>query len=203
MFEGLKNGFANVLNVKGRDSRKHFWIWVGVLFGAQLLLTMALMIPMFVRMVDGLVSSVQRIPNTTSAAAAQARIAAPMMQMMEDVRALTPWTNAANIIFWLLIISIVVRRLHDFDWSGWWAAIPLGLQAVLLPFQDDIMNKSIDNMAIQFSDPANAMGGIGMYQSPLVVLATLAGYAVIGMLIFVGVRKPSEGDNRFGPPPVV
>ena len=78
-------------------------------------------------------------------------------------------------------IAVTVKRLHDFNWSGWWAVLPILIYVVLTSQQ-----------SILLSDPNNieqVMDGLKL------TAFILAPFFVIGLI------PGNRGPNRFGMPP--
>lgn len=91
--------------------------------------------------------------------------------------------QAGLVSFFVLLypsIAIAVKRLHDFDWSGWWAA-PLLLGSFFA---------TTSSPYIEHGTPEEALGAW------VVVL-------LLGLLpaIIVGVVRGTPGANQHGPPP--
>lgn len=78
-------------------------------------------------------------------------------------------------------IAVTVKRLHDFNWSGWWSLIPVLIYVVLTPQQ-----------AILFSDPSN----VEQATQGLIVTAI-----ILVPFILIGLIPGNRGPNRFGMPP--
>jgi uncharacterized membrane protein YhaH (DUF805 family) len=81
--------------------------------------------------------------------------------------------------FWMAV-SVIVRRLHDRDWSGRWV-IPLMLIGLVSNLLDQ---PGIENFWVRGS----------------VMAATIIGS--LFALIELGVRRGTAGGNRFGPDPL-
>ena len=75
-------------------------------------------------------------------------------------------------------VAILIKRLHDFNWSGWWTlpAVVIGLlQSAAVP-------------AMESSIPGERN------------VAWIFFVLVMGIVVFVGSRAGSPSANRFGPP---
>jgi uncharacterized membrane protein YhaH (DUF805 family) len=78
-----------------------------------------------------------------------------------------------NLLFWLPFPALAVRRFHDQDKSGWWAA-PLIASTII------------------------SWVGANELLAPPVRIALGLLYAIALVLLF---WKPTEGTNRYGPDP--
>ncbi len=95
-------------------------------------------------------------------------------------------------------LTVTVRRLHDLNWSGWWAALaplawnfPVALMALYGTFEQQ-MSGSFDGLPKLTSEPLPlALAILALFS----VLVT-----VIAILLFQ--RPGTSGDNRFGPDPL-
>ena len=97
--------------------------------------------------------------------------------------------SIAVAILWLGILiptlAVTVRRLHDADWSGWWA-----------------LSTALCNA------PTVYAAAFGPYALGLVlgingVLLAYVAAVVIALVVFVRMFFPgTRGDNRFGPDPL-
>jgi uncharacterized membrane protein YhaH (DUF805 family) len=108
--EAVRSGFDNYVNFNGRASRSAYWWWV--LFG--------LLVSVVARVVDGLVGS-----NIVRYNQSGVPVSIGIVSSLVGLALLLP------------SISVLVRRLHDTNRSGWWywiAIIPIIGWLVLLFF---------------------------------------------------------------------
>ena len=178
-------GFANVLRFDGRDRPRQFWPYFLFLYVLSMLAGLAVTIPMMISAFSEMFSAIgQGLPQDPELMQAQ------MMQtIMQQTRDMLPLSFAINAVFIALIAAAVVRRLHDRDWSGWWALILPGT-AVIGAIASVWL---FDAMA---SDPAMLIEQPQLFQ--------LAGWLpLIGYVVLI-VQLVQGGDgraNRFGDPP--
>jgi len=94
-----------------------------------------------------------------------------------------------------------VRRLHDTDRTGWWAAWPIvALVVALVGFVGFAVSTAFDLMDPSEWDPRTALDGASGVTIALVGGALLvAGVTAIANLVFL-LRRGDAGENRFGPP---
>ena len=83
------------------------------------------------------------------------------------------------LMIWLFV-SVLVRRLHDRNWSGWWA-IPV-LLASLVP---NLLDR-VEDVRLEVELPL------------LTVLAIIS----LWSLVELGFLRGTAGENRFGPDPL-
>ena len=82
-------------------------------------------------------------------------------------------------------LAVLVKRLHDRNWSGWWAA---PLYVFTLGF-----------------DAADLAGLTGTLEEPSLagkILLWSLGLIALVYLVELGFRKGTPGPNRFGPDPL-
>ena len=106
--EAVRSGFDNYVNFNGRASRSAYWWWV--LFG--------LLVSLAARVLDGLVGS-------------------NIVRYNQYGMAIGIISSLVGLALLLPSISVLVRRLHDTNRSGWWywiAIIPIIGWLVLLFF---------------------------------------------------------------------
>jgi uncharacterized membrane protein YhaH (DUF805 family) len=96
--EAIRAGFDNYVNFNGRASRPAYWWWV--LFGV--------LVTLVTRVLDGLIGS-----NIVSTNQFGTEVSTGII------------TSLAGLALLLPSISVLVRRLHDTDRSGWWYWIVL------------------------------------------------------------------------------
>jgi len=78
-------------------------------------------------------------------------------------------------------IALTTKRLHDFNWSGWWGALPIAFLAFTTSYQAELLAdpKNLENVA----------SGLWL------ALANIVPFALIGLI------PGTRGPNRFGMPP--
>lgn len=86
--------------------------------------------------------------------------------------------TALTCLFYIPLAGLVVRRLHDFNFSGYWALIFVGSIALRLLQEES-----------------------GELSAPLSYAAPAVTIAAILLLFAIFVAPGTEGENRFGPNP--
>ena len=119
--------------------------------------------------------------------------------MMTSMASGMMWASLiGGVLLLTMLAASLVRRLHDSDLSGWWAALPGAIYAytlALMPTQMEEMQAVLSEASTGEGVSANAMQG--QFQ-----LETLIGWLPFLMVIILGVRKSSAGPNRYGEAPV-
>jgi uncharacterized membrane protein YhaH (DUF805 family) len=115
----VKEAFRHTFVYEGRASRSAYW-WFALLSGVILLVT-------YVAFFAILIAAVSTSSTSTST---ETSSGSPWLLLL-----LIPF-GIAGIVFFLVGLSLTIRRLHDTDKSGWWYLISLvpGGSIVLLIF---------------------------------------------------------------------
>ena len=97
------------------------------------------------------------------------------------------------------MVCITAKRLHDFGKSGWLAAVPYVIGAVIL-----VVGGVLGGMGLMlgglFGDGAGAaaaLGGLGV----IALMSFLAFAASLAFLLWVGLSRSDPEPNAYGPPP--
>ncbi len=95
-------------------------------------------------------------------------------------------TGIVNLALFLPGLAVLVRRLHDIDKSGWWAALLYGIGAVCGGLGAGVIFNP-DNSPLAIATGASGLIGL-----------------VFGIIFIVWLCKPSQMfDNQYGPVPYV
>lgn len=90
-----------------------------------------------------------------------------------------------SLLIFIPALAVTIRRLHDSDRTGWWAAIPYGLNLILL--------------LLTFAAVA-APAALALVAALGSLLSFLGFIASIVLLVFMFLSG-TRGPNRFGPDP--
>lgn len=193
MLGAIKHALTNLTNGNGRDSRQTFWFWV--------------LFIVIVRFVAGLVISIPLTAKIASAAMKMAEqgtakdpavVQAMMTQLVtEDLPRIVWWGMGIAVLTMLLLCASLVRRLHDSDLSGWLVLIPGLIYAVLVARMPGQIDTAIEMMKTVKPGSPPDMATMMQTQSGMALL----GWVPVALVIWFGVRKSSEGPNRFGDAP--
>ena len=116
------------------------------------------------------------------------------------------WAGAVmGVINIALLAAAFVRRLHDADFSGWWALLVGALYAaasVRALLNADRL-EAMTREAVENAMANPGAGGMQIYaHNPQMALDSLIGWIPLLLLIGFGVLKSTEGPNRFAAEPV-
>ena len=193
MLGAVKYNLAHLLDFGGRDARQTFWYYMLFLFVLNVGVGIVAAIPF----IGQIMSSVMVAAQSGDQAAVEAALAASTGEMLESMVWLGLVTACHNI---LLIAAALTRRLHDSNLSGWWGLVPLGLQAFATWHtfaRIDQLKALMAQTMQQATDPQAAM----MAQSQM-SSQSLIGWLPVIALVILGVRKSTDGPNRYAEAPV-
>ena len=189
MLDAMTYGLGNLFNFRGRDARQTFWYFVLLVFIARTVVGIVVAVPLVIHMFGSIVDAAQSGVNDP--VYMQGRV---MNSLADDLPRMMWIGIAIALVTGLATLPSLVRRLHDSDLSGWWAALPGVLYVVALLNAPAQMQRTIKMLVTM--DPAHpptqwqAMQGQG--------LAGLLTYAALALIIYAGVRKSTPGPNRYG-----
>lgn len=100
-------------------------------------------------------------------------------------------------------VCIYSKRLHDFDKSGWLAALPyvvmiIGVILIFITGGGAILTAAMAGE--QGADAAAAAAAMSAAGMAMIVFAVMFLFG-IGFLLWVGLTNGTPGPNRYGPPP--
>jgi uncharacterized membrane protein YhaH (DUF805 family) len=190
MLGAIRHGLANVLNFEGRDARQTFWYYVLFAYLLNMALSMLFVVP---AMIGAFTASFQAaMQHPGDAAAAQAVATSAMSGAMEPMM----WVGAISAVLMLVLLAAsLVRRLHDSGLSGYWALVPGVFQVLGLITMPAQMNRMMTAMG--GGGAGDPLAGVTALQSQMGFTSLLGWVAIVAVIIF-GVRKSTEGPNRYG-----
>ena len=106
-----------------------------------------------------------------------------------DLPGVTHLLFLLQLAVYLPTLAVTVRRLHDGNWSGWWAA-------------SNAMAMAMWSFANAYGEyglaPLLGIPAIGVVIAIAYLMASLVALLVLARMFFAGTR----GENRFGPDPL-
>ena len=192
MLEALKYNLAHLADFTGREDRSTFWWYVLVLVILDIVLGLIVSGPM----VAGSISTaVQAAQSGMSEQAIQAQM---LQKMSGQIFGMVWISGAIKALMIVLSVAAFVRRLHDSNNSGWWAALAIAAQALVFALNYSMLGSVREAMASASS--TGDLQGLVQQQANLRWLGLLAWIAPIIVLVF-GAMKSSSGPNRYGEAP--
>jgi uncharacterized membrane protein YhaH (DUF805 family) len=188
MFRSIGHNLARLGDFSGRESRALYWPYTIAVFLLAMLAGMLMMVPVMMDMMRRIALYLQAHPEGFPKPAPGQPPAFPPELMPDMGRMLVPLA-IVNLVSVLFYAAATVRRLHDRDRTGWWAALPL-------PFQ--LLGVLIGPQAMA------AMMHPAASPSPVAMLSSLNSLLYWGTFIYLIVLlagEPTRGPNRFGEPP--
>jgi uncharacterized membrane protein YhaH (DUF805 family) len=190
MFRSIGYNLARLADFSGRESRRLYWPYAIAVFFLAMLAALMLMVPVMTAMMGRLGAYLQAHPEGFPKPAPGQPPAFPP-ELMPDMASILVPLAIVNLVSVLFYAAATVRRLHDRDRTGWWAALPL-------PFQ--LLGALIGPRAMAaMMHPAAAPSPVATLSS----LNSLLYWAAFIYLIVLLAGEPSPGPNRFGEAPGV
>jgi uncharacterized membrane protein YhaH (DUF805 family) len=198
MLGAIKYNLRHLLDFSGRDARQTFWFYVLFVFLLNMAVSLAITMPAMGQAMGGAMMAA-RSGNPEAANAAIA-------ESMTGITMTAIWAGAVmGVINIALLAAAFVRRLHDADFSGWWALLVGGLYAaasVRALLNADRL-EAMTREAVENAMTNPGAGGMQIYaNNPQMALDSLIGWIPLLLLIGFGVLKSTEGPNRFAAEPV-
>ena len=170
MGAAIKNGFANLTNFSGRDSRSLFWWWV--LF--------VVIVTFGLSMLVGIVFTAGSMGSAFQSAAAgvdQAQVEAEMMQNMAGNLGAQAWAGVAVSLLGLaLLIASFVRRLRD-------AGLPPII--AIVPVATTLFSAYVSVSAVGEMSELMASGDLVALEEAAMGSASLGLVAYVGYLVIL------------------
>jgi uncharacterized membrane protein YhaH (DUF805 family) len=191
MLEAIKYNLLHLADFSGREDRPTFWWYVLFLVILDLVLGLIGSGWLFA-------GSVSAIYQTAQSGGSPVALQQQMMQQMVPHMMTMLWVSGAiKLLVAALSVAAFVRRLHDSDSSGWWAALAFGVQILSLALVFSMADQIESTVTSLVSgDLTPALQGRN-YLSKVNLLGWIAPIVV---LVF-GVMKSSPGPNKYGEAP--
>jgi uncharacterized membrane protein YhaH (DUF805 family) len=186
----ISYNLGQLTRFEGRDAPRHYWPYIGVLVAVNFLGGLAISVPLIW---DAFVTSFQAVGQEAAGAPPpdpEMMTGLMMQQIFENTRAMLPWSIGLSLIIDGLALAATVRRLHDRNWSGWWASL-LFVSLVIAQGTNWWMMSLISEHGVDA-----LVDQMGLLQ----LLGWLPWVGYIVLLIQL-VQRGDVGDNRFGPEP--
>jgi uncharacterized membrane protein YhaH (DUF805 family) len=193
MLGAIKYNLTHLLDFRGRDARQTFWYYVLFLVVLQFLASMMMTIPIMIRIF-------RTVFEQTQAGAPPEVVQAQMQVQMGSIMGDMLWVSITlGVLFAALLLAAFVRRLHDSDKSGWWAALAVAGQAAGLVVSIRVAGMMRELMPMM-NDPANMQQVMAQQQH--LSAYSLAGWIAPAVVIGFGILRSTDGPNKYGDEPV-
>lgn len=192
--DSIRNGFTGLLRFSGRDPRRRFWPYAGLVIALLFASMAAVMIPLmnrsFERMRRFAVEHPDQATVTQGPGGYSIEIHGDHPELMPDMTPFFAVLRIGVVVTMLLLAAAVTRRLHDRGHRAWWGLPPAvflagGLTLFPLLFQRMLGGDMTPEVMKLF--------GL-MFANNLLYLASL----VMLIILLAGASEPKE--NRFGAP---
>jgi uncharacterized membrane protein YhaH (DUF805 family) len=202
----LSDHFRGLLSFTGRERRQPFWLWILIVYVGQFIVSTVAMIPIMSGFSDSFAPLTERAQSDPTYLdqhpEAFQQVFAQMLPMMQTVMAMTA---TLALVLTALIAAAVVRRLHDTDRSGWWAAPNFAIQIAMPVLYASILPRFFATFANFRPDmpPDQINAAMGPAFSSMMALSGLGmiGFVMLIVLIVLLCQPTSLGSNRFGAEP--
>jgi uncharacterized membrane protein YhaH (DUF805 family) len=191
MFAAIKYNLAHLGDFSGREDRPTFWWYVLFLVILDIVLSLGLSLS---TAAGGFSAAYQ----AAQAGASQQDIEAQVLRQMSGSMGTMMWLSSGiKLLITALSVSAFVRRLHDSNSSGWWAAVAVVAQVAVMVWA---LSMASQIQAMMASMTAGDITPALAAQTQLSRIGLLGWVAPLIVLIF-GVMKSSAGPNKYGEAP--
>ena len=194
----LGRHLTGLASFSGRENRQPFWLWILIVYGVQLVVGTIVMIPLMMSWMQPMMEGDPRRFDHHPELVMQ--IVAPMMSSM------MVYVVIMVFILLALIAAAVVRRLHDGERSGWWAAPVFALQVAMPILYIGVLPKFFE-VAGAIS-PGMTPEQINARMLPMMqsfgwlsLLGMVAFLMMIVLIVFLALPG-TVGRNRYGEDPL-
>ena len=192
LWTAIRHGLASLANFSGRDARQAFWYYVLFLVIINMVAGLLMSIPM-------MVGAFQTAFEAAQSGMPEDEVAAMMTAQMSGTMESTIWASLVlNLVLMVLLAASFVRRLHDSDRSGWWAALAAAAQLAAAAFSISQIGRMQELMATSMNP--QDMAAYAESQSQIMSYGLVGWIGPIIVIVF-GAMKSTPGPNRFGETP--
>ena len=192
MLEAIRYQFAHLADFTGRDGRSTFWYWVLALVIVDFVTGIILSIPMAA-------STMGTAIHAARSGASEGEVRSRVMENMSAGLGTTLYLSlAVTLILTLLLFAPFVRRLHDTERSGWWAAVP-GATQLFAIYHSIRAASALSAVMREGVTQGNVQALQGLSPFDTLGLVPWIGYLVV---IVFGVMQSQPRPNRYGEAPV-
>jgi uncharacterized membrane protein YhaH (DUF805 family) len=191
-FAAIRHNLVSLLRFGGRDTPAQFWPYAGFVLAILFIVTAAVMLP-------PIASAMAQMPRIAAANPDQLVVAGNGLHqsistnvqpdLVPNVQGIIQPMIFLSALAVFLLAAAVVRRLHDRNASGWWAALPVAFLLIGLA----MMPRLFRNFA-SAPEPDFALFFV-LFANNLFYLLSIV------LLILLLAGAGTRGPNRFGADP--
>ena len=179
----------NLANFTGREERRRFWPWAGLVIvgsmGGMIAAMVPVMLDSFAKVRRFAIEHPDQVTETRGPGSYSVQVHGYHPELMPDIDALVGGMALVIAVTVLLLAAAVVRRLHDCGRRGLWGALPLPFLASGLALMPRLFH---------MADPDFSLFAL-LFANNLVYIASLI------LLVVLLAGRGTAGANRYGPPP--
>lgn len=191
-FAAVRHNLVSLLRFRGRDTPAQFWPYAGFVIAILFIVTAAVMLPPIASAMAQMprIAAANPGPLTDAGSGLQHSITiGGQPELVPNVQGIIQPMIFLSALAVCLLAAAVVRRLHDRNASGWWAALPLAFLLVGLA----MMPRLFRNFA-SAPEPDFALFFVLFANNFFYLLSVL-------LLILLLAGAGTRGPNRFGADP--
>jgi uncharacterized membrane protein YhaH (DUF805 family) len=202
----LSDHFRGLLTFTGRERRQPFWLWILIVYVGQFIVSTIAMIPIMSGFSESFAPLTQRAQSDPTYLdqhpEAFQQVFSQMLPMMQTMMVMT---TTLSLIVTVLVAAAAIRRLHDSDRSGWWAAPNFAIQVAMPVLYASILPRFFAVFASFRPDmpPDQVNAAMGPVFGSMMALTGLGmiGFVMLIVLIVLLCQPTTPGANRFGAEP--
>lgn len=194
-----------LFDFSGRENRQPFWLWVLITYAIQTVVSMVGTIPIVIIMMQKIEPLSQTDPAYLDAHPEIAQklfldAFVPMIQLIMIMAVVSV------LIFVVFLAAATVRRLHDTNRSGWWAAPYFAFITIMPAAQILLVQRFFSTF--ETLGPTASPEQINVAMVPLgQVWAAMMGIGMIGLLLMIVLivfccMAGTPGPNKYGEDPL-
>jgi uncharacterized membrane protein YhaH (DUF805 family) len=188
--ESVRHCLARLTVFSGRDAPRQLWPFTGLVLGAGMVIWIVGFAGSFVGIFGKIQKFAAEHPDQVTVTQGPGQYSVQVHgyhpELMPDFGMILGLMAAIVLMIAIMLGAAIVRRLHDSNWPGWIALVPLGLLlsglAMMLRFSQAVRQQQEPDMNLFLL----------IFANNLAYIVSLVGLA------YLLIRKGTQGPNRFG-----
>jgi len=190
MLEAIRYNLTHLADFTGREDRPTFWWYVLFLVIVDIVLGLAVAGPMIA---GGIAAGI----HAAQSGIPQEQLQAQLLHQMSAQALSVVWISAGiKVLIMALSVAAFVRRLHDSDNPGAWAALAVAVEVIVFVLNYSMVGGMAQAMASASS--AGDLSVIAQQQQASIRWIGLLGWIAPLIVIVFGAMKSTPGPNRYG-----